>query len=75
MAWDSANSRMVLAWTDLAGGAHIGWADATGFLGSATLNSSLLATDIAVLAPENSGQIIVVLTDGDDVEMALIAAP
>ena len=75
IAWDAANSRVLIAWTDLSGGGHIGWGDSSGFLGTATLNSSLSAKDIAIIVPDNSDDILVVLTDGDDLEMARITAP
>jgi hypothetical protein len=75
IAWDSANSQLLVAWTDLSGGAHLAWANSSGFINSVTLNTSLSAQDIAVIAPENSDRVVVILTDGDNVEMALIAAP
>jgi hypothetical protein len=75
IAWDSANSQLLVAWTDLSGGAHLAWANSSGFIDSVTLNTSLAAQDIAVIAPENSDRVMVLLTDGDDVEMALMAAP
>jgi len=75
IAWDSANSQLLVAWTDLSGGAYLAWANSSGFIDSVTLNTSLAAQDIAVIAPENSDRVMVLLTDGDDVEMALMAAP
>ena len=75
LAEDATNNRMWIAWTDEIFGAHIAWADSTGFIASAVLNTSIQAEDIAILVPEGGEQAVVIVAGDSQVEMALIKLP
>jgi hypothetical protein len=75
LATDPANNRVIFAWTDLNGGASIGWADATGILGSAVLNTSLHAKDIALIVPDNGDKVMVIIMADNGIEMAVAHLP
>jgi len=75
LAEDTTNGRMWIAWTDAIFGAHIAWADSSGFLGSAVLNTSIQAEDIAIAIPDGGEKAVVIVAGDSQVEMTVIQLP